>query len=213
MILKKVIGNRRHGEPDADDEGPVGIGAKANAAEPSAISENARVRIGADLRGNQKIVGNIAHDTADRGNPIKVGGVGRTTNPSAIADGDRVNAFFDDLGRSVVTLHQVRDLVTKTTTSLATGTETTIVAAVAATYNDLVLVTCHNDSTVAVTIAFRDVAVGAVVFRMTVPAADSRSLWFNVPLPQTTVNTAWTADMPDITGTIVTILAQAIKNV
>ena len=160
-----------------------------------------------------KPIGDRRHGEPDTGVPLGVGGKARSANPTKVDSGDRVSFFADLVGRLVVVLNQVRELVTGQTTSLANGTETTIVTAVAATYNDLVLVACHNNSTAAITVSFRDVAAGTVRFMMTVPASDSRVLRFNIPLPQTTVNTAWTADMGDYTNTTITILAQAVQNV
>jgi hypothetical protein len=55
-----------------------------------------------DSGGNQKVVGNIAHDGVDAGNPVKIGGKGVTSVPAAVSSGDRVDAYFDLNGRQVV---------------------------------------------------------------------------------------------------------------
>lgn len=105
----------------------------------------------------------------------------------------------------------VRDEVSHTTTSLATGTETTIDAAETGYYHDLVLITGYNSSDAAVSITLRDTTGGDAVMTMTIPATDSRSLQFNPPLKQTTPASNWTADMGDYTNTTLTLLAQIVR--
>ena len=208
----EATGDRRHGEPDAGK--PIKVGAKANAEEPTAVSEDQRVDIGADLKGNQRIVGNVAHDSVDSGNPIKVGGVGRSANPSKVGSGDRVNSFLDLVGRLVVVLQQCRDLVAVNNITLSNGTETTLLAAGGVgVFHDAVLISGANNSNAAVTVDIRDATAGTVKFSLDIPASGTQSMTFQIPYPQTTANGNWTVDMADITGTNVKLLIQAIKNV
>ena len=145
---------------------------------------------------------------------VQTGGVARQTNPTAVADAAEVTASFDDLGRQVMVPHQVRDLVATAAVTLSTGTETTILAGAAATFHDMLYITGSNDSDAAVSVDIRDsVANAAVVTTLDIPAADRDSMTFPVPYPQSEVLSTWTADMPDITGTNVTLTALFVKNV
>ena len=157
--------------------------------------------------------GNIAHDGVDSGNPIKIGGIARQANPTAVAALDRVDATFDDLGRQVITPYQVRDLITTAYLALATGTETALLAGAASTFHDLVYVMGSNQSDAAVDVDFRSGTGGSVVFSLTIPADATAGVALPVPIPQTEVAQAWTADMADITGTTVNISALFIKNI
>jgi hypothetical protein len=161
---------------------------------------------------NCQAVGSIAHDSADSGNPVKVGGNARQTNPTAVADNDRVNAIFDDIGRQVVIMDQVRDLVNDQTTTISTTTETTVFTQVASVFNDLVMLTVANTSATATRIDFRDTTGGSVRFSLYCPAGATIGFVPKVPLKQATVNTNWTAQL----GTAVTdvrIFVQVVRNV
>jgi hypothetical protein len=159
------------------------------------------------------VVGNIAHDGVDSGDPVKIGGVARTANPTAVADADRVNASYDDLGRQVMTPYQVRDLVSSAYLVLATGTETTLLAAVAGVFLDCVQVVCANTSDAVVDVDFRSVSAGNVEFSVTVPPDATSGFIPTVPWPQGNTGNNWTVDMADVTGTTVNISALFIRNV
>jgi hypothetical protein len=81
------------------------------------------------------IDGAVAHDAADSGKPLKIGGKATTAAPTAVsASGDRVDAFFDLLGRLVVSLYmapQVRnaDVVGPKTVTLTAATNAAVLAA------------------------------------------------------------------------------------
>jgi len=111
-------------------------------------------------------------------------------------------------------LPKIRDFTTVQTTSLTTGTETTILTAETGIYHDMVLITCHNDSDAAVSVSIREATAGDVKFIMTIPAAGSQlePMRFPIPYPQAIVGANWTADQPDTTNTTITILAEAVKN-
>jgi hypothetical protein len=80
------------------------------------------------------IDGAIAHDAADTGKPIKIGGKASSGVPTAVGAADRVDAFFDLLGRLVMTPNmppQVRsgDTVGPKTVTLTAATNTALLAA------------------------------------------------------------------------------------
>lgn len=156
--------------------------------------------------------GNVAHDAVDAGNPLKVGGQARSTNATRVADADRVNFIADLAGRQVTVPHQVRELVTKNNITLSTTTETTLLAAAASTFHDLVFLMLTNTSSTAVRVDFRDTTLGTVLFSVGLAANGGAVIPFPVAVPQTTVNTNWTAQL-SAAVTDVRILAIAVKNI
>lgn len=120
---------------------------------------------------------------------------GTTALPTAVTDGQSVGAMSDKYGRAVVIPGTIRDLVgTQTTTISASTSETTIVTAAASIFNDLIMLVVSNTSATATRLDFRDTTGGSVLFSLYVPAGDTRG--FNmggIPVPQTSVNTNWTA--------------------
>lgn len=155
--------------------------------------------------------GDVAHDGADSGNPVKVGAQARQTNPTAVADADRVNLIADDVGRQVVVLNNVRDLVTTGSATLTTTANTSIIAAGGAgVLHDVTLVTLSNTSSTAVRVDFKD---GTTTKFSVYLAADGGGavVPFAVPLPGT-ANTAWNAAL-SAAVTDVRVFAQAVKNV
>jgi len=138
--------------------------------------------------------GDTAHDAVDAGNPLKIGGYAGTALPSSVANADRVNALFDKFGRQVVVNGTIRDLVgTQTTTISSSTAETTIVTAAASVFNDLTAIVISNTSSTGARVDFRDTTAGSVLFSLYIPPVDVRGVAFQRPLPQTTVNTNWTA--------------------
>lgn len=157
--------------------------------------------------------GSVAHDAADSGNPVKVGGKARTTNPTAVADADRVDATFDDLGRQVVVLSQVRDLVTHQHTQIASSSsETTIGTAVASTFLDLVSLVITNQTATAVNCTIKDSTAGTTRMIIALPASGGAVMNFPVPVPQATVNNNWTCTLSSAAVTV-NIFCQFVKNV
>ena len=162
---------------------------------------------------NAQVVGEVAHDAVDSGNPQKMGGQARQTNPTAVADADRVNFIADDVGRQVVVLSGVRDLATDGgAITISTTTETTILAQVASTFLDLVLLIITNTSATATRVDIRDTTGGTVRFSVAIAANGGAVIPFNVPLKQATVNTNWTAQLSTAV-TDIRIMAQAVKNI
>lgn len=162
--------------------------------------------------GTRDVQGNVAHDAADSGNPVKIGGKARTTNPTAVADGDRADAFCDDLGKQVVRPYVPRDLITQNTITLTSTTETTLLAQVASTFLDLIQIVAINTSATAVRVDIRDSTTGTIRFALYLPAGDTRGVVFQIPIPQATVNTNWTAQL-SAAVTDVRIFALAVRDV
>ena len=153
-------------------------------------------------------VGAVVSDAVDDGSaPVKRGGIARTANPTAVAGGDVVTASHDDLGRTLIRPIQVRDLTLTAYASLTNGTETTLRAAVAGAYLDLVYIMGANNSDVAVTVDIRPVTAGNIVMTLQIPASGTAGIACPVPLPQSDTGNNWTADMGDITGTTVYLTA------
>ena len=154
------------------------------------------------------VVGPTAADAADDGNPpIQIGGVARQANPTAVAANDIVKSTHDDLGRQVMRLHQVRDLIQTAYVSIANGTETTLRAAVAGAYLDLIYIMGSNNSDAAVTVDIRAVTAGGVMMTLQIPANGVAGVSLPIPIPQQETGNNWTADLPDITGTTVYLSA------
>jgi len=203
-----------HG-PDGND-----VTARAEISEVGEIAQSLTDTAGTNLVGAAdntaialRIIGNVASDAADSGNPLKVGGIARTTNPTAVADADRIDAFFDDLGRQVI-VSASRDLVTSNNITLTSTTETTLLAAGGAgVFHDAALITLSNTSSTAVRVDIRDSTAGSVLFSMFLAADGGGAVIpFNPPLPQTTANNNWTAQL-SAAVTDVRIKIVAINNV
>lgn len=151
--------------------------------------------------------GPTLHDAVDDGDaPLKIGGVAIQTVPTAVADGDRVRFIGDDLGRQLVR-HTARDLMATAYVQLTNGTETTLIAGVASTFLDLVYVMGANNSDAAVSIDFRSGTAGSVIKTIEIPAYGTSGVAPGQPIPMAEVAQAWTADMPDITGTTISLTA------
>jgi hypothetical protein len=123
------------------------------------------------------------------------GGVAKTALPSAASDGNLTGKMVDKFGRQVVLPVTIRDLTgTQTTTISSSTSETTIVTAAASVFNDLLMLVVSNTSATATRVDFRDTTGGSVLFSLYVPAADVRGFSLGgVAVPQTSVNTNWTA--------------------
>lgn len=162
--------------------------------------------------GSVSVSGAAADDAGVSGNPLLTGFEARQTNRTAVSNGDAVRGMADDMGRQVVTHHQVRDLVTDNNITLTTTSETTLLAAVASTFLDLTMLVITNSSSTATTVSIRDATAGTVRMVIDIAANGGAVIPFPVPRPQTTTNNNWTAQL----GTGVTsihIYAQAVQNV
>lgn len=162
-------------------------------------------------------VGSVVADAVDDGSaPVQSGGIARTANPTAVAGGDVVKASYDDLGRQVMKVNQVRDLLSTAYVSLTTGTETTLLSATAGFYYDLVYIMGANNSDAVATVDIRGVSGGNILMTLVVPPYGTSGVSLPVPIPQTGsdgTGNNWTADMNDITGTTVYVSALFSKEV
>lgn len=155
--------------------------------------------------------GDQQDDLVDSGNPVKIGGIARQTNRTAVGDGDRVNAAFDDMGRQLTRPYQVRDLIVTATASLTTGTKTVLVSGTAGSFLDLMQISCSNNSDAATTVTLTDESTSVHV--IPVAANFSSILNFDPPIPQSATGQLWAVDLPDITGTTITVLATFSREV
>jgi hypothetical protein len=119
----------------------------------------------------------------------------KTALPAAATAGNLVGATGDVFGRQVVITQAMRDIVLPMTqlTLTSTTTETSLIAAVASTFLDLVSVVVINTSATVCQVDFRDSTAGTIRLTLMVPPTDTRGVVYSVPLPQNAVNTAWTA--------------------
>jgi hypothetical protein len=143
-----------------------------------------------------------------------IGGNAATSLPTAATAGNLVGPMFDKYGRLVTVSGTIRDLVgTQTTTLSATTSETTIVTAAASVFNDLVMLIVSNTSAATNTrIDIRDTTGGSVLFSLySVGGSPPTGFALPVPVPQTSVNTNWTAQCATST-TDVRIYAVFQKN-
>ncbi len=131
----------------------------------------------------------------------------RTTNPTAKTDGADVRPKTDDLGRTLTRPMQVRDLTRTAYATLTTGTETTLRTATSGTFFDLIYILGTNNSDFAVTVDIRAETGAGIVTSIRIPANGTAGVALPVPIPQNTASATWTVDLPDITGTTVTISA------
>lgn len=148
-------------------------------------------------------VGAVVAGAADDGSaPLKEGGIARTTNPSAVTDGQRVSASYDKLGRALTRPMQMRDNIATAYATLSNGTETTLLAGIAATFLDPIMVTGTNTSTAAVQVDLRCGTGGNIVMTWMIPASTGPiGLALPVPWPQDATGNSWTIDMGDFTNT------------
>lgn len=143
---------------------------------------------------------------ADSVQSVQTKFIARQTNPTAVADAAASFGSSDDLGRQITRPVNARDLTQTAYVSVANGTETTLLAAGGAgVFYDLIFLQFSNNSTVAVGVDVRTVTAGNVEMHYEVPANGVVGGALPVPWPQSNANNNWTIDLPDITGTTVTV--------
>lgn len=130
----------------------------------------------------------------------------RQSNPTAVA-ADYVPLSADDLGRQLVRPVQVRDLIVTAYVSVTNGTETTLLAASAGNFHDLIYLLAANNSDAAVSVDIRSVTGGNVITTLRIPANGSVGFSLPVPIPQDATGNNWTIDGPDETGRTITVSA------
>lgn len=130
----------------------------------------------------------------------------RQANPTAVA-ADYVPVPADDLGRVLIRPMQVRDLMRTAYVSVANGTETTLLAAAAGAYHDLIFIKGSNNSDAAVSVDIRAVTAGNIIDTLRIPANGTVGYTLPVPYPQDETGNNWTVDGPDETGRTLTFSA------
>jgi hypothetical protein len=161
---------------------------------------------------NATVVSGNATGSAVPANAYYAASLAKTSLPTAASDGNLTGAMSDKFGRLVALTNAMRDLVGSATITLSsTTTETTLVGATASVFHDLTAVTVSNTSATAARVDFRDNTGGSVIFPLYVPAGDVRGIVFQVPQPQTSVNTNWSAQSSASVADL-RIFAQFISN-
>ena len=140
---------------------------------------------------------------------VRIAGLARISNPTPVNDGAEVSASYDDVGRQLMVVYQVRDLVHTAPATLANGTPTALADGVSGAYLDLIQVTFGNSSSVAVQVSLKD---DGTAHNFEVPAGGT-TIPFQVPIKQGAMGGAWIADMEDVTGTTVYVEASFVRNV
>ena len=142
---------------------------------------------------------------------VKLQGISRQSRQDPEIEGTIINAAFDDLGRQLTRPYQVRDLITTASASLTTGTKTALTTAITGAFLDLITISCSNNSDAATTVTLTDEST--TVHVIPVAANFASILNFNPPLPQSATGVAWYVDLPDITGTTITVNATFSREV
>jgi hypothetical protein len=162
---------------------------------------------------NVQTTGAAAQGATASGNPVFTAGIGKTAQPTARTDGQIVAPLFDKIGRMVTVNNHVRDLTDlNSMVTLTSTTETTIIAAIASTFNDIVSMILTNTSATGVRVDLRTVAAGTVVASIWLPATTTLTVDVSSSLKQATVNTAWTAQL-SAAVTDVRITAVSIRSI
>lgn len=153
-----------------------------------------RVTVASDSTGQVAAIGKAAAGTTISGAPVLNGGAARTTNPTAVADGQVSNIMTDKVGRLVTVASHIRNLVeVQTTTITSSTTETPIVSAIASTFCDLTALTITNSAATSTLVTLKDSTGGTTRGIYSIAGNGNLNIPFSPPLPQATVNTAWTA--------------------
>lgn len=170
---------------------------------------------------NMQATGSAAQGATASGNPVLVGGVAKTAQPTARTDGQIVAPLLDKVGRGVMRQGQIRDLVDlNAQVTIANTTETTVVSAIASTFNDLQSIDLagtitFSGSPTEAYLVLRDVAAGTVRWSYSIPVAGGSfnyaRNWMGSELKQNTVNTAWTAQIVFVGGTAPAVSAGGIR--
>ena len=146
----------------------------------------------------------------DAGGAITVDGtvtVSAITASTAVNIGDSTGVGYSGSNPLPITEVVTRGSYKTAYASVTNGTETNILTGEASYYHDLVWIMCANQSDVAVAIDLRETTGGTIMATIEVPANGTAGIAPTLPMPQSNISGAWTADMDDITGTTVDITA------
>jgi hypothetical protein len=157
--------------------------------------------------------GQAAIDAALAGNPVVAGVRASNARPTAMSADSDVNAIWADRhGAPIVEIGGPRGLKTNPTTTTITSStaETTILAAVASTFNDVFMLVVSNTSATATVVTIRNATAGSAVW--TIPLAAGEKWGFTLPssdaVKQAVVNNNWTAQSSvSVASVVVTVAA------
>jgi hypothetical protein len=150
------------------------------------------------IQGLVAVQGLAVHGATVATNLLPAGFESRSANRAQTANGQFSRPINDSLGRTIVKLNQIREMEDANFTTISTTTETTIVAALASTQNDLQGFLISNTSASATRVDIRDSTAGAIRFSFNV--AGGATLFVPARAKQATQNTNWTIQL----GTAVT---------
>ncbi|MEJ1158010.1 hypothetical protein [Prosthecomicrobium sp. N25] len=161
------------------------------------------------------VQGMTASGSTQTGNVVPAGVLAKTTQPSTRNDNAATGLVSDKLGRPVVVLGHIRELVdTNAAVTLSGTTETTIVSAAASTFNDLHALEASNTSTTGVRVDVRDSVAGTVRLSFWLAGGSSAVFEWSVPKKQASANAAWTAQLSAVpTGGDVRISSTTVRNI
>lgn len=141
-----------------------------------------------------------------------VGLIATTSNPTSATAGNLVGLMGDIKGRIVTVPQAPRQLVGQQTTTITASTsETTIVTAISGVFADITAFNFSNTGASATAVSIRDTTSGSILRTFMVPAGDIRGQTYQVPVPQTTVNTNWTAQCGTSTSSLI-VTVDYVKN-
>lgn len=128
-----------------------------------------------------------------------------TALPTPVSAGTITTPLSDKYGRLVMLPQGFRDIVGQQSTTITASTSpVTVVSAISAIKTDISSIVLVNSSAAATLATLSD---GTNNYLFYVPAGDMRGASYNVPLPATTANTAWTvACGTSITSLLVTVV-------
>ena len=163
---------------------------------------------------NVQATGSIADGSTSSGNGVRVVGVAQLANPTARTSGQIVAWLLDKIGRIVSVTNGVREMKdTNAMVTISTTAETTIVIAIASTFNDCEGFIISNTSAAATRVDIRETTAGAVRFSIPLAAGQTEKLIFTPTIAkQSVVNTNWTAQL-SVAVTDVRITALTVRNV
>lgn len=184
------------------------------------LGDSATGRMFVNASGSVSITGTVVVDdlaAAPTGSAVPAnaqyqGNLAQTALPTAATAGNLTGSLSDKFGRVVMIPEGMRDLIGSQRTTISASTaETTIVTAAASTFNDIFLITFKNTSATALRIDIRDTTAGTIIDDVYLPVGDTRGWAPTRSLPQSSVNTNWTATC-SASVTDVRITAWFIKN-
>ncbi len=155
------------------------------------------------------VVGSAAHDNGSPGVPIMTAGRA-TSSETNVASGD-VSYISTDLGgRTITQPFGPRERVAvQQTTITSSAAETTIITAIASTFNDITCLSITNSSSTGTIATLKDSTTGTTRGIWYIPATGGAIIPFPTPLPQATANNNWTLTTASVAS--IYVVAQYVK--